>query len=112
RRQPTRRAPTQLRSGESWADGQPPLSAPRPGAGSAAPILNPRTLDYAPAAAPQAQPRQPMGYGGGLMDRDARGRADGQINDFAKAASEKNRREEAPADIVDEIRTAVEAQAF
>ena len=107
-----RRASIQQRTGESWDDVQLALSTARPGAGSAAPILNPMTVDYAPDAAPQAQPRQPMGYGGGLMDRDARGRADGQINDFAKAASEKNRREEAPADIVDEIRTAVEAQAF
>jgi uncharacterized protein (TIGR02231 family) len=106
-----RRASIQQRTGESWDDVQLALSTARPGAGSAAPILNPMTVDYAPDPQPQL-PRQPMGYGGGLMDRDATERADGQINDFAKAASEKNRREEAPADIVDEIRTAVEAQAF
>jgi uncharacterized protein (TIGR02231 family) len=106
-----RRASIQQRTGESWDDVQLALSTARPGAGSAAPILNPMTVDYAPDPQPQL-PRQPMGYGGGLMDRDASERADGQINDFAKAASEKNRREEAPADIVDEIRTAVEAQAF
>jgi len=88
------------------------LSTARPGAGSAAPILNPMTVDYAPDAQPQL-PRQPMGYGGGIMDRDAAGeRADGQTNLFARAASEKNRREETLLDNVDEIRSGVEAQPF
>jgi uncharacterized protein (TIGR02231 family) len=111
-----RRASIQQRTGESWDDVQLALSTARPGAGSAAPILNPMTVDYAPDPAPQAQPRQPMGYGGALMDRDASGRADGQINHFAKAAQEKtrenNRLEEAPAELVDEISTKVEAQSF
>jgi uncharacterized protein (TIGR02231 family) len=105
-----RRASIQQRTGESWDDVQLALSTARPGAGSVAPVLNPMTVDYAPDAPPP--PRQPMGYGGGLMDRDARERADGQTNHFAKAAAEKNRMEETPADIVDEIRTGVEAQAF
>jgi uncharacterized protein (TIGR02231 family) len=106
-----RRASIQQRTGESWDDIQLALSTARPGAGSAAPILNPMTVDYAPDAPPQAQPRQPMGYGGGLLDRDASERADGQTNHFARAASEKNRREETTVD-VDEIRTEVEAQPF
>jgi uncharacterized protein (TIGR02231 family) len=116
-----RRASIQQRTGESWDDVQLALSTARPGAGSAAPVLNPMTVDYAPDAAPAAQPREPMGYGGGLTDRDARDtageRADGQFNAFARTAREKsreanNRLEEAPADIVDEITTRVEAQSF
>jgi uncharacterized protein (TIGR02231 family) len=106
-----RRASIQQRTGESWDDVQLALSTARPGAGSAAPVLNPMTVDYAPDAPPSAQPREPRGYGGGLMDRDFRGRADGQTNQFAKAAQEKNRAEETPVD-VDEIRTGVEAQPF
>jgi uncharacterized protein (TIGR02231 family) len=105
-----RRASIQQRTGESWDDVQLALSTARPGAGSAAPILNPMTVDYAPDAPAQARPREPMGYGGGLMDRDAAGeRPDGQTNHFARAAAEKNRREETPAD---EIRTEVEVQPF
>jgi uncharacterized protein (TIGR02231 family) len=108
-----RRASIQQRTGESWDDVQLALSTARPGAGSAAPILNPMTVDYAPDPAPQAQPRQPTVSGG---DRDFRGRVDGQTSYFAKSASEKtresNRLEEAPADIVDEISTKVEAQTF
>jgi uncharacterized protein (TIGR02231 family) len=109
-----RRASIQQRTGESWDDVQLALSTARPGAGSTAPILNPMTVDYAPDAPPRAQaqtqPQLPMGYGGGLIDRDATDkRTDDQINHFAKAASEKNRREEAPAE---EISTRVEAQSF
>jgi uncharacterized protein (TIGR02231 family) len=104
-----RRASIQQRTGESWDDVQLALSTARPGAGSAAPILNPMTVDYAPDAPAQARPREPMGYGG-LMDRDAAGeRPDGQTNHFARASAEKNRREETPAD---EIRTEVEVQPF
>jgi uncharacterized protein (TIGR02231 family) len=109
-----RRASIQQRTGESWDDVQLALSTARPGAGSAAPVLNPMTVDYAPEA-PPPQPRQSgpgRGFGGGLMDREAAGeRPDGQTNHFARAAQEKNRREETPVD-VDEIRTGVEAQAF
>jgi uncharacterized protein (TIGR02231 family) len=104
-----RRASIQQRTGESWDDVQLALSTARPGAGSAAPILNPMTVDYAPDAPPRAQAQQPMGYGGGLMDREANEPADGRINNFAKAAGEKNRMEETP---VDEISTRVEAQSF
>src|SRR5215475_8888861 len=77
-----RRASIQQRTGESWDDVQLALSTARPGAGSAAPILNPMTVDYAPDLAAQAQPREPMaGAAGRFMDRDAAGeeRADGQV---------------------------------
>src|SRR5215813_11358210 len=59
-----RRASIQQRTGESWDDVQLALSTARPGASSAAPILNPMTVDYAPDLQPaQAQPRAPIGYG-------------------------------------------------
>jgi uncharacterized protein (TIGR02231 family) len=105
-----RRASIQQRTGESWDDVQLALSTARPGAGSAAPILNPMTVDYAPDAQPaQAQSRGPMGNGRGFTDQDAAGESpDGQ---FAKVAREKNRAEEAPVD-VSQIRTEVEAQPF
>jgi uncharacterized protein (TIGR02231 family) len=107
-----RRASIQQRTGESWDDVQLALSTARPGAGSAAPILNPMTVDYAPDPQPQL-PREPMrDHRGMLMDQDASGRADGQTNHFARAAAEKNRREETTLDIAEEIRTGVEAQAF
>jgi uncharacterized protein (TIGR02231 family) len=111
-----RRASIQQRTGESWDDVQLALSTARPGAGSAAPTLNPMTVDYAPDPQPPAQAQAPRGYvgGGRLMDRDAAGeeRADGQMNQFARSASEKNRREDSPFDAVDEITTRVEAQSF
>ncbi len=64
-----RRASIQQRTGERWDDVQLALSTARPGAGSAAPILNPMTVDYAPDVLAQGRTREPMGYGGGLMDR-------------------------------------------
>jgi len=109
-----RRASIQQRTGESWDDVQLALSTARPGAGSAAPILNPMTVDYAPdAPRAQAQPAEPRGYAGTLMDRGVAGeeRADGQTNLFARRAREKNK-EDAPAQIADEVRTGVEAQSF
>ena len=60
-----RRASIQQRTGESWDEVALALSTARPGAGSAAPVLNPMTVDYAPDAPPpaqaQAQPREPRG---------------------------------------------------
>jgi uncharacterized protein (TIGR02231 family) len=105
-----RRASIQQRTGESWDDVQLALSTARPGAGSAAPILNSMTVDYAPDAQPaQAQPRAPMGYGRGRTDQDTAGESpDGH---FAKVAREQNRAEEPPVD-VSQIRTEVEAQPF
>jgi uncharacterized protein (TIGR02231 family) len=106
-----RRASIQQRSGESWDDVQLVLSTARPSAGSAAPILNPMTVDYAPDAPPPNQPaaRGARDFRGGLMDKldqDARDRPDGQL-----AATEINRAEERFAK-VDETRAGVEAQPF
>jgi uncharacterized protein (TIGR02231 family) len=47
-----RRASIQQRTGESWDDVQLALSTARPGAGSAAPVLNPLTVDYVPDMPP------------------------------------------------------------
>src|SRR5215475_7208434 len=111
-----RRASIQQRSGESWDDVQLALSTARPGAGSAAPVLNPLTVDYVPDAPPRAQPQQPMGYGGGLMNQESE-RADGQRDFRGRTVKERareanNRLDEAPAEPVDEVRTGVEAQPF
>jgi uncharacterized protein (TIGR02231 family) len=101
-----RRASIQQRTGESWDDVQLALSTARPSAGSAAPILQPMTVDYVPDAPPPAQqprPREPrLGYAPaeGQLDQDARGRG-GEIN----------RAEERLAN-ADERRAGVEAQPF
>ena len=108
-----RRASIQQRTGESWDDVQLALSTARPGAGSAAPILNPMTVDYAPDLQPaQAQSREQIGYGSGFTNQDTAGESpDGQLNHLAKVAREKKRAEETPVD-VDQVRTEVEAQPF
>src|SRR5215831_13400846 len=48
----TRRASIQQRTGESWDEVVLALSTARPGAGTAAPELQPMTIDYEPDAAP------------------------------------------------------------
>jgi uncharacterized protein (TIGR02231 family) len=77
-----RRASIQQKTGESWDDVALALSTTRPGAGSAAPILNPMTVDYVPDAPPP--PRRPEPSGGlgyavpmDQLAQDARERADG-----------------------------------
>jgi uncharacterized protein (TIGR02231 family) len=102
-----RRASIQQRTGESWDDVALALSTARPGAGSAAPVLNPMTVDYVPDAPPpppQAQPRQLESRGGYVQaepqDQD-RGRAE-----ISRAAEEQQNVK------VDEVRTGVEAQPF
>ena len=49
-----RRASIQQRSGESWDEVALALSTARPGAGTAAPELQPLTIDYEPDAPPRA----------------------------------------------------------
>ena len=51
-----RRASIQQRSGESWDNVALALSTTRPGAGTAAPELNPMTVDYEPEAPPRPAP--------------------------------------------------------
>jgi len=78
--QPVRRASIQQKTGESWDDVQLALSTARPGAGSAAPILHPMTVDYVPDAQPlrRAEPTGGMGYAAPMdqMVKEARERAD------------------------------------
>jgi uncharacterized protein (TIGR02231 family) len=107
-----RRASIQQRTGESWDDVQLALSTARPSAGSAAPVLNPMTVDYVPDAPPAAQPRDLPARGhGGYMDkreRDAGGRADGELSGEPR---ELNRAEERFAN-VDQTLAQIEAQPF
>src|SRR5262245_41635656 len=100
-----RRASIQQRTGESWDDVALALSTARPGAGSAAPVLNPMTVDYTPDAPPppQAQPAQNRETElSGAQDRDIRGRASAEITRAAEGANTR----------VDEVRAGVEAQPF
>jgi uncharacterized protein (TIGR02231 family) len=104
-----RRASIQQRTGESWDDVALALSTARPGAGSAAPVLNPMTVDYVPDVPPpppqsQPQPRQLESRGGNFaaepQDRDARGR----VNEINPAEEQSVK--------VDQTRAEVEAQPF
>jgi uncharacterized protein (TIGR02231 family) len=102
-----RRASIQQRTGESWDDVALALSTARPGAGSAAPVLNPMTVDYVPDVPPpppQSQPRQLESRGGNFagepQDRNARGR----VNEINPAEEQSVK--------VDQTRAEVEAQPF
>jgi len=107
-----RRASIQQITGESWDDVRLALSTARPGAGSAAPLLQPMTVDYAPinppANAPVNRRAEPgtgvLGHLSGEGDQDADGRY------TADRAGEKAPAEQLP--LAKEIRTEVEAQAF
>src|SRR5215475_1350579 len=59
-----RRASILQKTGESWDDVRLALSTAQPGAGSAAPVLRPMTVDYMTDAQPlpRAEPRRGMGY--------------------------------------------------
>jgi uncharacterized protein (TIGR02231 family) len=103
-----RRASIQQRSGESWDDVALALSTARPGAGTAAPELQPMTIDYEPDAPPPRPVAAPaMGVPRTLSrDASATGRAAGAVDDElrAKAAPEPQQAEE--------VRAKVETQAF
>jgi uncharacterized protein (TIGR02231 family) len=106
-----RRASIQQRSGESWDDVVLALSTTRPGAGTAAPELQPVTVDYEPD--PQ-RPLPPVASGpmprsiaqeSAELDRVA-GAEDARRATRAKSAP-------APAPVqAEEVRAAVETQAF
>src|SRR5215470_2627973 len=64
-----RRASIQQRTGESWEDVALSLSTARPGAGTAAPELQPMTIDYEPDG-PPARPT-PMGGTSRSLSREA-----------------------------------------
>jgi len=105
-----RRASIQQRSGESWDDVALALSTTRPGAGTAAPELQPLTVDYEPelqqrpippaAAAPRSMARE-----GAEADRVA-SESDGRRLRAKSAPAEK------PEVQSEEVRATVETQAF
>src|SRR5262249_27854724 len=93
-----RRASIQQKTGESWDEVQLALSTARPGAGSAAPVIRPVTVDYEPeirvsggyAAAPDANRR----FGGGPPEASE------------QSAQEPERKQAA------EVRAEIEVQVF
>jgi uncharacterized protein (TIGR02231 family) len=99
-----RRASIQQRTGESWDDVALALSTARPGAGSAAPILNPMTVDYSPDTQPRLPAAEPMG---------GQGRAAGEFesNHFAKEDREINQADDLRTK-AEEALARVEAQSF
>jgi len=106
-----RRASIQQRSGESWDDVALALSTTRPGAGTAAPELQPLTVDYEP----DAPPPRPIPPAAGAPRSMARESAE-----VDRAASESDgrrlRAKSAPAEKPEvqseEVRATVETQAF
>jgi len=98
-----RRASIQQKTGESWDDVQLALSTARPGAGSAAPILHPMTVDYVPDAPPPRQ-QAPADGSGRLMDRFAQEERDQSPQEARERADESKQ--------AGEVRARIEMQAF
>jgi uncharacterized protein (TIGR02231 family) len=93
-----RRASIQQKTGESWDEVQLALSTARPGAGSAAPVLRPVTVDYEPEI------RVSGGYGTAPdANRSFRG---GPPKASEQPAQEPERKQAA------ELRAEIEVQAF
>jgi uncharacterized protein (TIGR02231 family) len=99
-----RRASIQQKTGESWDDVQLALSTARPGAGSAAPVLRPITVDYAPDAQPPAEPRGRMGYAAPVPTDQL------NLNDDERRTVDKSK--EAAEVSAGEGRAQIEMQAF
>jgi uncharacterized protein (TIGR02231 family) len=107
-----RRASIQQRSGEIWDNVALALSTARPGAGTAAPDLQPMTIDYEP----DAPPPRPQAVGGATrtLSREAAAPAPaaGQV-----AAVDEDQRpakaKAAPEPVqAEEVRAKIETQAF
>ncbi len=106
-----RRASIQQRTGESWDEVALALSTARPGAGTAAPDLQPMVIDYEADSPPPRPVASPSVGAARSMSREAAapglvgGRADGEDAQLrAKAAPEPQQAEERRAN--------VETQAF
>jgi uncharacterized protein (TIGR02231 family) len=86
-----RRASIQQRTGESWDDVALALSTARPGAGTAAPELQPVTIDYEPDAPPPRPVSAPAAGATRTMSREAAapagGRGDGDESYKLRAKS-------------------------
>ena len=102
-----RRASIQQRSGESWDEVALALSTTRPGAGTAAPDLQPVTIDYEPdappAPSPVARPAPAVGQVRSLSRQAAGAGEEDQMR--AKAALPETVAAE-------QVRAAVEVQGF
>jgi len=105
-----RRASIQQRSGESWEAAELSLSTTRPGAGTAAPELNPVIIDFEPDA-PQPRPAAAPTASGvvrSAQQREAIGRNSLVDEDRVdKAASQSA----APV-VAEEAKSSIETQAF
>jgi uncharacterized protein (TIGR02231 family) len=101
-----RRASIQQRTGESWDDVALSLSTARPGAGTAAPELNPVTIDYEPDAPPR--PSVPMAGTPRSMSREA-----APADRVAGVATDEVRAAKAAEPVkAEEGRASVDAQPF
>ena len=106
-----RRASIQQRSGESWDDVALALSTARPGAGTAAPELQPVTVDYEP------DPQRPLPPTAGAPMPRSIAQESAELDRVAGAedARRATRAKSAPAPApvqAEEVRAAVETQAF
>jgi uncharacterized protein (TIGR02231 family) len=105
-----RRASIQQRSGESWDDVALALSTARPGAGTAAPELQPVTIDYEPDAPPPRPVSAPAAGATRTMSQEAaklagdRAEIDEDRKMRAKSAPEPKQ--------IEEVSAKVETQAF
>jgi uncharacterized protein (TIGR02231 family) len=102
-----RRASIQQRSGESWDNVALALSTARPGAGTAAPELQPMTIDYEADAPPRPAP-QAMGAARSLAREAAAPAVAGQV----AAVDEDQRRAKSVPVQAEEVGAKVETQAF
>jgi uncharacterized protein (TIGR02231 family) len=104
-----RRASIQQRSGESWDNVALALSTARPGAGTAAPDLQPVTIDYEPDAPPRPAP-QAMGAARSLAREAA---APAAVDRVAGIDGNERRAKSAPEPVqAEEVRAKIETQAF
>jgi uncharacterized protein (TIGR02231 family) len=104
-----RRASIQQRSGESWENVALALSTTRPGAGTAAPELQPVTVDYEP------DPQRPLPPAAGVPMPRSIARESAELPGGAEDARPATRAKSAPAPApvqAEEVRAAVETQAF
>jgi uncharacterized protein (TIGR02231 family) len=98
-----RRATIRQRSGEDWDNVALVLSTARPAAGTAAPVLDPVTVDYQPDTPPPAPPRPVASAPRYQMEQQAM---------RARGGLAKSQEEDTLAVAAQEAQAAVEAQAF
>src|SRR5215831_4856006 len=104
-----RRASIQQRTGESWDEVVLALSTARPGAGTAAPELQPMTIDYEPDA-PPARPT-PVGGASRTLSREAAAVATGR-GDVDEESKSRPRAAAPEPQQAEERFAKIETQAF